>query len=250
MATAAEPIRRHRRGPAWRALCFVVVAGFVLPGLGGCALRPEREPTPVADTPRPAEPPPEVVVPAQRPAEPAIRHAEPAQSAKSEQDLLEQLRRDPQLSIAAADAGYFLDVMQARLLRLRAEGVQVAREAEQFRITLAAPMFESGAASLTPGARLRVSAIADVLLEYRETSVVVHGHTDSSGPAQVNLDLSRKRAEAVARVLLEHGIARARLLAVGHGATRPLADNASPEGQGANRRVELVLRPVVRAQGG
>jgi outer membrane protein OmpA-like peptidoglycan-associated protein len=107
-------------------------------------------------------------------------------------------------------------------------------------------MFETGQGTLTEEARQRIGVVAAVLVEYRATSVVIHGHTDSSGPAEVNLTLSRQRAEAVARVLIGHGIDRSRLLVVGHGATLPRADNGSPEGQTANRRVELVLRPVVR----
>lgn len=209
----------------------------------GCAPRPPREPV---AAPPPAPPPAAETVPETRPAEPLVRQSEPARSAQTEQELREQLRRDPELSIARAETGYFLDVLQARLLQMQGAGIQVARETGQFRITLAAPMFESGQASLTAEARARVAAVAEVLRVYRATSVVVHGHTDSSGPPQVNLALSRQRAEAVARVLLENGVARARLLAVGHGATLPRADNDSPEGQAANRRVELVLQPVVR----
>jgi outer membrane protein OmpA-like peptidoglycan-associated protein len=227
-----------------------VFAAAVLAQLGGCARHPRRDATPnVGDTDSAASPR-KAAEPVIRPVEPVIRQAEPAQAAQAEQNLRDQLRRDPQQSLAPAEAGYFLDVMQASLLRMRAEGVQIEREAEQFRLTLAAPMFESGDARVTSEARVRIAAIAEVLNEYRATTVVVHGHSDSSGPPQVNLALSRRRAEAVARILLEHGVARARLLAVGHGATRPRADNATPAGQSANRRVELVLRPVMRAESG
>lgn len=246
MAGAAGPEARGLSAIRWPALrgLLLAIAALMQPG---CAERPTREPAPAVE-PAPAPAPPAQAPPEIRPAEPAIRQAEPAQSARTEQELREQLRRDPDLSIAGADTGYFLDVLQARLLQMQGTGVQVAREAGQFRITLSAPMFESGQANLTNEARLRIAAVADVLKVYRATLVVVHGHTDSSGPPQVNIALSRQRAEAVARVLLELGVARARLLAVGHGANSPRADNGSPEGQAANRRVELVLQPAVRDQ--
>lgn len=236
------PAARRPPRPGRRALRGLLLCAFLLLHLA-CAPRPPREPVAV---PPPAPPPASEIRPETRPTEPLIRQSEAALSAQTEQELRAHLQRDPELSIAHAETGYFLDVLQARLLQMQGTGIQVAREEGQFRITLAAPMFESGQASLTAEARARVAAVAEVLRVYRATSVVVHGHTDSSGPPQVNLALSRQRAEAVARVLLENGVARARLLAVGHGAALPRADNDSPEGQAANRRVELVLQPVVR----
>src|SRR5690606_28809762 len=128
---------------------------------------------------------------------------DPERAAATEERLREQLRRDERASVEGDESGYFLDVLQARLMQLRAEGVQVEREDDQFRITLAAPMFESGKNALTAEGRLRIDSVAAVLAEFRATSVVIHGHTDSSGPPQVNLALSRQRAEAVARVLID-----------------------------------------------
>lgn len=243
-------MRISAMGPGWldrrtsrrRALHGLLVSAFLLLHLG-CAPRPAREPV---EAPPAAPAPAPETVPEMRPAEPSIRQSEPARSAQTEQELRAQLQRDPELSIALAETGYFLDVLQARLLQMQGTGIQVARGEGQVRITLSAPMFESGQASLTAEARARVAAIAEVLRVYRATSVVVHGHTDSSGPPQVNLALSHQRAEAVARVLIDNGVARARLLAVGHGATLPRAANDTAEGQAANRRVELVLTPVVR----
>lgn len=222
-----------RRWLAWSALLCLV----------GCAT--QRAPV-VEPVPEPGPAPvsmPAPVVP------PTVPHAEPERAEATEQKLRAQLRRDERASIDNGDSGYFLDVLQARLLQLRTEGVQVEREDDQFRITLAAPMFESGQTTLTAEGRLRIEAVAEVLAEFHATSVVIHGHTDSNGPPQVNLVVSRQRAEAVANMLIKSGIARARLLAVGHGATQPRADNATPEGQNANRRVELVLRAVVREAG-
>lgn len=235
-------VARRERGPGFARLALLLCLGCVLGQLAGCAARPVVDDGSVATVP-PAR------APDSRVTQPAIRHAEPERAAATEERLRERLRRDARASVEGDESGYFLDVLQARLMQLRAEGVQVEREDDQFRITLAAPMFESGMNALTAEGRLRVAAVAAVLAEFRATSVVIHGHTDSSGPAEVNLALSRQRADAVARMLIEQGIARSRLLAVGHGATRPRADNGTPEGQNANRRVELVLRAVVRQDG-
>jgi chemotaxis protein MotB len=71
----------------------------------------------------------------------------------------------------------------------------------------------------------------------------VEGHTDDQPPTGglyvSNWDLSSARAGATARVLEEYGIGKERLIAIGHGETRPVGDNATPEGRAQNRRVEI-----------
>jgi OOP family OmpA-OmpF porin len=69
--------------------------------------------------------------------------------------------------------------------------------------------------------------------------VQVEGHTDSTGSAKINKKLSRERAESVRAYLVKKGVEDKRLVALGFGPERPIADNATPEGQEANRRVEF-----------
>jgi outer membrane protein OmpA-like peptidoglycan-associated protein len=70
-------------------------------------------------------------------------------------------------------------------------------------------------------------------------SVQVEGHTDSSGAAQHNKELSQKRAESVRAFLIKQGVAAKRLVAKGFGPDRPIADNSTDEGKEKNRRVEF-----------
>ena len=74
-----------------------------------------------------------------------------------------------------------------------------------------------------------------------ETTLVVTGHTDDVGDEGTNLALSQARAQVVVDVLTEGGIAPERLEARGAGESQPIADNATPEGRDANRRIEAVL---------
>ncbi len=74
--------------------------------------------------------------------------------------------------------------------------------------------------------------------------MVVEGHADSQGAAAHNQDLSQRRAESVRGYLVSHGITSNRVTAQGFGVTRPIADNASPEGRANNRRVEIVVQPA------
>ena len=99
--------------------------------------------------------------------------------------------------------------------------------------------FTTGSASIDPSSRRILDALASVALRCDRFSIEVAGHTDSQGAHDLNMELSARRAEAVAAYLASQGVARARLSARGYGAGRPRASNATPEGQAANRRIEF-----------
>jgi outer membrane protein OmpA-like peptidoglycan-associated protein len=83
--------------------------------------------------------------------------------------------------------------------------------------------------------------IGDALRRNPQWQVTIAGHTDSAGGADANMDLSRRRSEAVRVAIVErYGVAAARLSARGYGATMPRDTNDTPEGRARNRRVELV----------
>ncbi|MCA9571376.1 MAG: OmpA family protein, partial [Myxococcales bacterium] len=96
--------------------------------------------------------------------------------------------------------------------------------------------------------RLRAEAgptlerLKGVLEKLPELKVAIEGHTDADASDAHNLDLSRRRAEAVVAWLAERGIARDRLEPVGRGEAEPIADNATSAGRALNRRVEIVPR--------
>ncbi len=104
-------------------------------------------------------------------------------------------------------------------------------------------LFESARANLQDSARLMLARLVTTLKEIGEADVSVEGHTDSR-PIQgrefnSNWELAAARATVVTRYLLSRGLAADRLRAISYGDTRPVEDNSSPEGQAANRRVEL-----------
>jgi len=73
----------------------------------------------------------------------------------------------------------------------------------------------------------------------RELHVELNGHTDNVGTAEYNLELSTKRADAVAQYLVGKGVDSSRIKVTGYGMTMPVADNSSGEGRAKNRRVEI-----------
>jgi outer membrane protein OmpA-like peptidoglycan-associated protein len=102
-------------------------------------------------------------------------------------------------------------------------------------------LFRSNRADLLPSAMKRLDEVASVVLVAQEQDVVVEGYTDSKGSPWKNVDLSRRRAEAVRRYLVSRGCPADRIVARGLGPDRPVADNASGEGRANNRPIEIVI---------
>ena len=83
--------------------------------------------------------------------------------------------------------------------------------------------------------------IVFVLQKYEKYSIIVEGHTDSTGNEEYNRTLSKNRAESVGRYLIVNGIDEERLSYEGLGAQYPVDTNETPEGRARNRRVEFIL---------
>jgi outer membrane protein OmpA-like peptidoglycan-associated protein len=107
-------------------------------------------------------------------------------------------------------------------------------------------LFDVDSAILDSSGRTTVSRVAEVLLEYPKTAVVVQGHTDSSGAEQHNQELSERRAESVRGLLIARGVDNSRLSAVGYGEGYPTADNRSDYGRQLNRRVDVLIKAKAR----
>ena len=153
-------------------------------------------------------------------------------------------RRDKTVKGGAVGAGVgaYMDAQEERLARI--PGTHVER-VEQDTLLLRFDsdiLFQPDSAQLGPATRGTVEEVADVLSDYRKTAVVVQGHTDSTGPANHNLNLSQRRAETVESALVSHGVAPQRVVASGYGETMPVATNSSERGRQLNRRVEILLK--------
>lgn len=99
--------------------------------------------------------------------------------------------------------------------------------------------FESNSATLTSDSGPELGQIAEALNSTPHLSVIIEGHTDSTGSAEYNQDLSTRRAKAVADYFASHGINANRLYSKGLGESRPVGDNTTAEGRAENRRVVL-----------
>ncbi|WP_341861027.1 OmpA family protein [Gymnodinialimonas sp. 57CJ19] len=104
-------------------------------------------------------------------------------------------------------------------------------------------LFDVDSAAIRAGLQADLRALANNLNQYPATDVQVVGHTDNTGSAGYNQDLSTRRAQGVAGVLLEAGVAPSRVRSSGRGESEPIATNLTPEGRQQNRRVEVIIRP-------
>lgn len=103
-------------------------------------------------------------------------------------------------------------------------------------------LFDFDKDELTADAQKELNDVARVLKKQKSLVIQVNGHTDIVGRMEYNVDLSRKRAEAVIAFLQEKGISSDRLSIRYFGSEKPAADNETPEGRALNRRVEFEIR--------
>jgi len=103
--------------------------------------------------------------------------------------------------------------------------------------------FANGKANLSQEGVLAVKKVAESLKAYKgDYTLVVSGHTSSVGSAALNKSLGKRRAEAVAKVLVDAGIPAASIKSEGVGPDQPIADNKTKAGQAKNRRVEIDVK--------
>ncbi len=222
-----------------------VIAVGLLALLGGCATLPAPAPgsTSAAAAAATTRANPEPPTPAPTPASDPLLVEQDKESQERERRL-GQLASSPQ-ALPAGEQGYYLDVLYAQLRQLLGPAAEVIRSSGAIRVVLPPQVsFEVASASLAPAAEAVLAPILQPLADYRSLLISVHGHSDASGPAEVNRRLSGQRAVTVARRLVALGVPTRQVMAVGFGAEQPKADNATAEGRQINRRVELLLQAI------
>lgn len=174
-------------------------------------------------------------------------------SGETERQQILLTAREQEANLAKATATQArneLQNAQAQLAQQQAESQRLAAQMEDLQasqtsrgivLTLGDVLFDTGQADLKPGAVRPIEQIASFLNEHPERSVQVEGFTDSQGGNDYNLELSQKRADAVAMAIIQRGVAADRVRAMGYGEEFPKASNSSPGSRQLNRRVEIVV---------
>lgn len=147
---------------------------------------------------------------------------------------------------AGAAIGNQLDRQAAELRRdFSSDEIRVVNTGSELVVTMPQGiLFATDSATVRPDLQSDLRVLARSLNDYPASMVDVIGHTDNTGSAGYNQDLSARRAGSVVAVLAGAGVAPDRLRGYGRGEDQPVASNLTPEGRAQNRRVEIVIRPT------
>lgn len=129
--------------------------------------------------------------------------------------------------------------------QLAGSGVIIANTGSQLRVILPESVtFATGSATVAASFLPTLRQVANSLNAHPKSTVRVVGHTDTVGSEAYNLQLSKERALAVARILASNGVSASRMSYSGRGFNEPITTNATVEGRAQNRRVEIVITPT------
>ena len=147
---------------------------------------------------------------------------------------------------AGGGIGYYMDRQEKKLRdQLVGSGVQVQREGDNLRLIMPGNItFQTDSAQIRGNFYSVLDSVSLVLKEFKDTSILVAGHTDSVGNDSYNQGLSERRAYSVKNYLSSAGIPSGRVQAMGFGERHPVASNSTAQGREQNRRVELELEPL------
>ena len=142
---------------------------------------------------------------------------------------------------AGAYIGNYMD-KQAEEIERDLEGATITRIGEGIKITFESGiLFDVNKSDLRNVSKENLDKLAVILNKYEDTEILIEGHTDSTGPADYNLDLSVRRAQSVANQLTGAQVAPIRFHIMGYGEDQPVASNDTAEVRQKNRRVEIAI---------
>jgi outer membrane protein OmpA-like peptidoglycan-associated protein len=189
----------------------------------------------------------------------ALRHAQTGEAriaeararqqiarAEEERNQVQLRERDQEVQnarSAAENARSNAAAAQTDLAKARQElqDLQAKQTERGMVMTLSDVLFDTGQATLKPGADRALDRLAQFLKDSPNSAVLIEGHTDSVGTDDYNLALSERRAQSVADALSSRGISSDRVQTKGLGKAYPVASNDTQAGRQQNRRVEIVF---------
>jgi outer membrane protein OmpA-like peptidoglycan-associated protein len=201
--------------------------------LDGCVAQPTHAPVVRRSTKAPATPPSNGIV---------VLDARSDEQDKSR--IKQELASNSRDSLAPADVGYYMDVLNGRLKQVATDNFTVARQGDRLVLDLSERTnFEPGSTQVTPVTRAALAPISKALVEYRMTLLSLRVRGDDSSAKVGSSRPAEQRALAVARYLTGSGVASKRIVIIGANPDRaPTADAES----GDSARIELQIEPIVR----
>ncbi|MCK0155681.1 OmpA family protein [Cellulophaga sp. F20128] len=135
---------------------------------------------------------------------------------------------------------------QAQKIEEEIPGAQVERIDDAIVVTFdenSGVYFDTEKYTINTASQATLNKLAGVFKEYPDTNILVVGHTDSSGPADYNMTLSKNRANAVTSNLMSKGLMASRFTTKWFGEEQPTNDNTTADGRAKNRRVNIAIVP-------
>lgn len=150
-------------------------------------------------------------------------------------------------ALAGAAVGRYMDQQEAELRRQTAgTGIGVQRNGDQIELMMPSDVtFAVNQSTIQPQFYGSLNQVASTLTQYPSTTVDIIGHADSDGAESYNQTLSERRASSVRDYLATQGVQTVRMVALGRGEMEPIAPNDTSANKARNRRVQVVLTPVV-----
>lgn len=131
----------------------------------------------------------------------------------------------------------------------QSEAASIKREGDLLAISLKGDVtFDTNSSIVRPGLYSEIDRVSNVIKKYPDTVIMIEGHTDSKGSEAYNMDLSRRRADAVKDLFIDRGVAPSRLEIAAYGESKPVATNETESGRQLNRRVEIKIAPNAYGQ--
>lgn len=170
-----------------------------------------------------------------------------AESIRTADQAREEAQQAKALAASSATAAELarreadLALEQADTLRRQLENLQLRQTESGVVVTLGDVLFESGQTELREEAMASLVEVVDLLQSEPDKNIRIEGHTDSTGEAETNLEISQKRADSVFNALVSLGVDAQRVTTTGMGEDFPIASNETEEGRQQNRRVDVIL---------
>ncbi len=137
--------------------------------------------------------------------------------------------------------GHYMD-KQVKEMQADVKGAKIERVGEGIKITFdSGLLFAINSSSLSAQSQANLEQLATILNKYKDTNILIEGHTDNTGKAEYNQILSEKRANAVSSFLANNNVIASRMITKGYGMTQPVSSNDTELTRAQNRRVEVAI---------
>ena len=147
-----------------------------------------------------------------------------------------------ELAVVLKREGILVGGCGIRISKFNSKEAEVYRKGDNVLISARGFYFPSGGAEILAQNFELLNKIISAIRQFPGSRLEISGHTDAIGDEDTNLPLSRKRAENIAKFLVEVGnIKSDNITTRGYGESRPVASNETPEGRAKNRRIEMMI---------